>query len=505
MGEKREEISKLSDKLEEATSLIESDMKSLPTVHNGAVNSMEDAASLLERCERVVKIRETKKPVIRIVHHLFKPGNTGLAALLSSMPNTYVVRDLHPHDMQCESNPLSHLANVLRQSNIPGASKIGEDLFVDLVVKTNNHLNNLGSNLILFDNLLLNLYQGGEKNSRSIVDLLSNKFQVRSLLVINEPIETFEWLQSANLGHKFDFSFQEYCSILLKLANSFTEKTTVKYNEVRGGAANSVNDICYKLDIPYSDNYDLFCEPFDDYFALHKNKSQRTLANDEIAKSESYFEFKKITKPIHKKLILISTMPRSGSTWLFNCIREIYKLKNIEFYSEWIEEYEPANSALVHIVKVHEPEFQLTSEADLIISTRRDIRDVCTSLIRMGWLKNEELSVVEQANKLANTVHPFWYSRSDLEVEYSNILDNTHALVNEIALKLDFTISSEECEKVVQYLDSLSSPKKYDKETQLHPAHRNNIKTDYQAVLSSSTLSKIDEAIGVWLEKFNYN
>ena len=321
--------------------------------------------------------------------------------------------------------------------------------------------------------------------------------------VINEPIETFEWLHNLKLGHDIDFSFQEYCSRLLKLKNNFTEKTTVKYREVRCLSENSVNDICNKLDIPYGDNYELFCEPFDDYFTSYEN--QRTLSNDEIARTESYFEFKKVTKPIHKKLVLISTMPRSGSTWLFNCVREIYKLKNIEFYSEWVEEYNPANSAPVHIVKVHEPEFQLTTEADLIISTRRDIRDICTSLIRMGWLKNDELSVVEEANKLANIVHPFWFSRSDLEIEYSNILDNTHALVNEIALKLGFTISVEECEKVVQYLNSLSSPTKYDKETQLHPAHRNTVKTDYQAVLSSSTLSKIGESIGLWLEKFNYN
>lgn len=503
MGKKREEVRKLSDKLEEAISLIESDMKTLPTVQTDTVNSMEDATSLLERCERIVKIRETQKPVIRIVHHLFKPGNTGLAGLLSSMPNTYVFSDLHPHDMQCKSNPLSHLAEALKQSSIPGASKIGEDLFVDLVIKIAGHLNNLGSNLILFDNLLTNLCRIEEKNSRSIVDLLDNEFQVKSLLVINEPIETFEWLHSLKLGYDFDFSFQEYCSRLLKIKNKFSAKTTVKYSEVRCLSANSVSDICNKLDIPFSDNYEIFCEPFNDYFTSHKN--QRTLSNDEIARTESYFEFKKVTKPTNKKLILISTMPRSGSTWLFNCVREIYKLKNIEFYSEWVEEYKPANSAPVHIVKVHEPEFQLTSEADLIISTRRDIRDICTSLIRMGWLKNDELSVVEQANKLANTVHPFWYSRSDLEVEYSNILDNTHALVNEIALKLDFTISSEECENVVQYLRSLSSPKEYDKETQLHPAHRNTVKTDYQAVLSSSTLSKIDESIGVWLKKFNYN
>ena len=142
MGKKREEVRKLSDKLEEATSLIESDMKTLPTVQTDTVNSMEDATSLLERCERIVKISETQKPVIRIVHHLFKPGNTGLAALLSSMPNTYVFSDLHPHDMQCKSNPLAHLAEALKQSSIPGASKIGEDLFVDLVVKIAGHLKN---------------------------------------------------------------------------------------------------------------------------------------------------------------------------------------------------------------------------------------------------------------------------------------------------------------------------------------------------------------------------
>ncbi len=503
MGEKREEIGKLSDKLEEATSMIESNMKVLPTVQNGAVNSMADATSLLERCEQVVKTRETKKPVIRIVHHLFKPGNTGLATLLSSMPNTYVVSDLHPHDMQCDSNPLSHLAYSLQQSNIPEASTISEDLFVDLVLKVYEQLNKLGSNLILFDNLLTNFYQNERRDLKSIVDLLGNEFQIESLLVINEPIETFEWLHSLNLGHNFDFSFQEYCSIMLDFINNFTGKATVKYSEIRSLSANSVNDICNKLDLPYCDNYDLFCKPIDDYFKSDKN--QRTLSNDEIASSESYFEFKKITKPTHKELILISTMPRSGSTWLFNCVREIYRIKNVEFYSEWVEEYKPANSAPVHVVKVHEPEFQLTSEADLIISTRRDIRDICTSLIRMGWLKNDELLVVEQANKLANTVHPFWYSRSDLEIEYSDILDNTHALVNEIALKLGLKISNDECEKVVQYLRSLSSPKSYDKETQLHPAHRNTEKTDYQAVLSSSTLSKIDETIGGWLNKFNYN
>ena len=61
------------------------------------IDSFPDTQSLLARCESACKKHEKGKPTIRIIHHFACSGGTLISRCLSSMPNVFLLSEVHPH------------------------------------------------------------------------------------------------------------------------------------------------------------------------------------------------------------------------------------------------------------------------------------------------------------------------------------------------------------------------------------------------------------------------
>lgn len=204
-----------------------------------------------------------------------------------------------------------------------------------------------------------------------------------------------------------------------------------------------------------------------------------------------------------KRLILVASIPRSGSTWVFNCVKKILCKYNESVYSCWVEDYDSQNESLIHLVKVHDPASDLANQADVILSTRRDIREVAASLVRMGW-DNKGENFIQQIQHIAYIVHPFWYERSTLEIEYEQTLQNSMVVIEQIGHVLGHHLSLREVAQLEAYLSQLKDSGDYDKETQLHPRHRATEIQSCEDILGSERLKIVTHAAEKWLADFKY-
>jgi hypothetical protein len=241
--------------------------------------------------------------------------------------------------------------------------------------------------------------------------------------------------------------------------------------------------------------------------AKYLNKQQlaelQLIKKEQIALRSSVGNNALVNKNKKSKLVLVASMPRSGSTWLFNCVKELIAHSNKSLYSCWIGDYDDKNSAEIHLVKVHDPTPELSEKADLILSTRRDIREVAASLVRMEWdQKGDEFFA--QLSWVINTVHPYWFERTDFEIEYNRILLTPALVVEEVGHSLKVVINPKKSAVIANKLANLQSPQEYDKNTQLHPNHRAEVAQKYTEILSKKTINEINNIYGSWLDCYNY-
>lgn len=176
------------------------------------------------------------------------------------------------------------------------------------------------------------------------------------------------------------------------------------------------------------------------------------------------------TTPPHT--IVIAGVPRSGSTWLFNAARRLLEVSGADLHAAWIEDYEAGSLAATHLVKVHQPR-QLTFEPELILTTRRPPEARIASVIRMGWIANEP-DEIRRAWKNHQTLYDHWQARSDLEIDYDEIMNAPAAALARIAAVLRLEMAPAALETVAAELAQMKAPESghYDPNTLLHPRHR---------------------------------
>ncbi len=313
---------------------------------------------------------------------------------------------------------------------------------------------------------------------------------------------------------KIQLSFDEFCKRTKTFLTDYKNAKLIRYEELNGDPEGTVKEISQYLNLNFNDAFELMARgiktpQLDNWkgteIDCYNTKLKPVPSLKEVGGSQSYFDIQKLIKLKEKKLILVASMPRSGSTWLFNCIREIYKIEEVDFYSCWVEDYEPDNPSLIHIVKVHNPEHRLSSQADIIISTRRDIRDVSCSLIRMGWLTDTEESILKQCSFIVDSLHPFWNKKAKLEIEYEDLLNNSEEVIKDVCNIIGVRPKIKDIEEISRYLKKLpSATQEFNKETQLHPQHRSEVVTSYKKMISDDIVKIINEQQSDWLSKYNY-
>ncbi len=121
------------------------------------------------------------------------------------------------------------------------------------------------------------------------------------------------------------------------------------------------------------------------------------------------------------RLILSAGISRSGSTWLYNAARLLLSHDGAaKVAGAWIEDYDADDPAPVHLVKLHDPDAMLAEKADLVLTGRRDLRDIAASIQRMKWVDSEEALLAFLDAVVAQ--HDFWSPRAQYEMVYEAMI-----------------------------------------------------------------------------------
>ncbi len=203
--------------------------------------------------------------------------------------------------------------------------------------------------------------------------------------------------------------------------------------------------------------------------------------------------------------ILCAGMPRSGSTWQYNAVRILLRRAGRDFYGAWFRNYDHENPSPYHVIKTHYFHPSLIQEGALVLTSRRDLRDIAASLILRGWhtpstvIAPLERAVADHLRLLPATVHETVYERFRRS-EVRELAEISSAL----GISLEPDVLGEVSREInglthdPQVAPSLSA-------TQLHPNHIMHGGSGYfSEVLPVSLVQRIERVFFDWLRRFGY-
>jgi hypothetical protein len=204
--------------------------------------------------------------------------------------------------------------------------------------------------------------------------------------------------------------------------------------------------------------------------------------------------------------IICAGMVRSGSTILFNIVRLLYEHKcgASNVYGCWIKQYDKNDPRHVHIVKIHKYNEKLIDNDTLVITSRRDIRDVAASLMRKGWIRD---GIIPSIEKVLDK-YVAWYQHSIYDMSYEDMCQNRVEIIKEIAVALKLEISNSDVHKINEHIKSLSywsegkRTRVYNEITLFHKHHiSDGSYGSFRGTLTNEDIAKIEHKYSEWILK----
>jgi hypothetical protein len=229
------------------------------------VGDLIDTQSLLARCDAACENNEKEKPTIRIIHHLACSGGTLISKCLSALPNTFLLSEVHPYtDLHLGSGKPKYLPSDIlslsKYANIPNIKQLAADIFISNIIKTNQHVSSYGGNLIIREHTHSDFCLGTKVVDKPVVfSLLEPYFQIKNIVTVRNPIDTYLSLVKNNWKHFEPFNFEEYCKRFIQMIDSYSESDIYCYEDFVREPNLEMQKMCLSLDLPYSDYFiDIF-------------------------------------------------------------------------------------------------------------------------------------------------------------------------------------------------------------------------------------------------------
>ena len=205
-------------------------------------------------------------------------------------------------------------------------------------------------------------------------------------------------------------------------------------------------------------------------------------------------------------VILVAGMRHSGSTALFNIVRLGLKYasrKHTANYSEYIEpKIIKREAGLTHLIKIHDFRNDYFKQADIVITSRRDLRDTIASAKRRDFSMLNKLGGEVLYARHNRLLHETWHQRSDYEMSYDDFIEDMCLEIEKIlrVVGIDANLAS----LVLAELKVLPT-NQYEK-TLLSATHITDPGRiySYDVSLQKDTVRRINEENDDWLENFGY-
>lgn len=206
--------------------------------------------------------------------------------------------------------------------------------------------------------------------------------------------------------------------------------------------------------------------------------------------------------------ILVAGIPRSGSLRIFNIVRlgleQLYSRNEINFGYE--NKFFDMPSKKHQLLKIHSCSDNWRDWADIVFTTKRDLRDILASSIDFGMIDKRFLSE-ERINLFLSDIvekYKYWKQYTDLEVIYENYDENKMQILTRIfeicKLKVDISQVLEKIDFIANNRADKSLVGEYI--SKKHISDRNN--DTYKNRLDEESLSVVEQYFLDWLKLNGY-
>jgi hypothetical protein len=210
---------------------------------------------------------------------------------------------------------------------------------------------------------------------------------------------------------------------------------------------------------------------------------------------------------VEPRLVLCAGIPRSGSTWLYNAARLACAAEPGGAHAAWVDDYDASAPDAWHVVKLHDPHATLETRATVVLTSRRDLRDIAASARRRAWFDDEAQILAFLDRVVAQHAH--WAPRAALDLDYRWIERDAPRAAAAVLAALGLVgvdAVDERATRLAARIEAANAPERgaagYDPVTLLHPEHRLSGRSGaYAEVLPPSLVSAIEERFGAWLSR----
>lgn len=231
-------LRELQQQLQQALALIQQNNIGKTLSASEDVQQLGDTQSLLQRCEQVVKQgQEQQKPILRIIHHFACSGGSLISKCIAAQPNVFLLSELHPTTrLGLPKDKASYTPrDVITQAiygRVPDVDTLAEQLFVQNIIATEKHVRERGGYLVVRAHTHADYCTDAKlPDTDTLTRLLSPYFDIKHLVTVRNPIDSFLSLRQNGWVHFKPDSFDEYCQRLLMFLSAFGKEQIIKYED----------------------------------------------------------------------------------------------------------------------------------------------------------------------------------------------------------------------------------------------------------------------------------
>lgn len=210
----------------------------------------------------------SNKPILRVIHHFACSGGTIFSKCIAAQPNVFLLSELNPYS---KPNLNSGRANftptdVIAQAyyaQTPKHNELAEKIFKESIVITEQHIRLLGGHLVIRAHTHSDFCVGEETaEEESINKLLKENFEIKNLITIRDPIDSYLSLSANKWIHFSPANFDEYCKRLLTFTECIKNNTTIKYEDFTKKPKAEIEKACDYLKINKNQEFEEIVDIF---------------------------------------------------------------------------------------------------------------------------------------------------------------------------------------------------------------------------------------------------
>lgn len=209
--------------------------------------------------------------------------------------------------------------------------------------------------------------------------------------------------------------------------------------------------------------------------------------------------------------LLVSTVPRSGSTLLFNMSRLLFEqiYGKHETYATWVQFFQENKQKKHNIVKIHDRSEKFLKWSNKVITCIRDLRYIIASYA--DFVPNFNINDPNNLRNICSTfvrIMDMNTSVAHYVFKYEDYFANKVQTVIDVANTLELPIKKINVSQVLKELDEIKN-KKYEKldrgVTQMHPNHISpKSDADITHRISREQICFIENNFSSFFKKHNY-